>query len=205
MRRLPDQYSMVVPSSGASSAILGRSRRMGPSARALRFVMSPRPSRSRDPVPSAATTRSAATRDLFANTRPPSGIAAIASDPVTISAPDLRAAPASALMTYCRTMLKHPRALVPVVDREDPIVLITDLPSVRKGRALDRFFESAESLEHAQPVLVDVDAGARGAQLVGALVHAHLPSALRQSTGRRQSGEPGSDDLSATRRLLRFG
>src|SRR5262249_35195568 len=53
----------------------------------------------------------------------------------------------------------------------------------------------ADRREHAQPVLIDVDARAGGAQALPALVHAHAPAALRQRAGRGQAGETRASDL----------
>ena len=56
-------------------------------------------------------------------------------------------------------------------------------------------FVGAHRLEHLQPVLVDVDARARGAQPVAGLVDADAPAALGEGRRGGQPGEPGAGDL----------
>src|SRR6516162_8284523 len=106
IRRVPDQYSIVLPSPDArSAAVLSSKRRVQPSTRYLRLARSPRPSRSRELLPSAATTRSALLVVPFARSSSPSGRTPTAAEFVTISTPARCAASARALITFCRTML----------------------------------------------------------------------------------------------------
>src|SRR5262249_39713937 len=59
----------------------------------------------------------------------------------------------------------------------------------------DRLLIGADRREHAQPVLVNIDARASGAQSLPALVHAHAPAALRQRAGRGQPSKPRAGDF----------
>src|SRR6185295_11426727 len=86
-------------------------------------------------------------------------------------------------------------APLPAVDRNHTVAIVAHLAGMGERRALDRRGIGADRREHAQPVLVDVDAGARGAQALSALVHAHAPAALRQSAGRGQAGETRAGDF----------
>ena len=61
--------------------------------------------------------------------------------------------------------------------------------------AADRLIAGAERFEDAKPVLVNVDAGTRGAQPIGALVQPHAPAAPGERARRRQAGEAAADDL----------
>ncbi len=69
---------------------------------------------------------------------------------------------------------------------------------MRERRAFHGVVIGPDRFEHAQAVLVDVDAGAGRAQPVGALMHAHAPAALRQRAGRGQAGKSGADDFGVT-------
>ena len=79
--------------------------------------------------------------------------------------------------------------------REQLVVVVAHLAGMRERRALHRRVIGAERLQHPQPVLVDVDAGAGGAQLAAALVHPHAPAALRERAGGGEPGKAGSGDL----------
>src|SRR5262249_14408260 len=86
-------------------------------------------------------------------------------------------------------------AAIPAVHRDQPVAVIADLAGVGERRTLDRLVVGADRRQHAQPVLVDVDARAGRAQALPALVHAHAPAALRQRTGRRQAWQTGPGDF----------
>src|SRR5262249_23705363 len=60
----------------------------------------------------------------------------------------------------------------------------------------------ADRFEHAQAVLVDVDAGAGGTQLLGALMHAHTPAPLRERAGGGEPGKPGAGDFGVALRHM---
>src|SRR5262249_49043246 len=75
-------------------------------------------------------------------------------------------------------------AAIPAVHRDHPVAIVADLAGMGERRALDRLVIGANRRQHAQPVLIDVDARAGGAQALPALVHAYAPAALRQRTGR---------------------
>src|SRR6266850_3393495 len=92
-------------------------------------------------------------------------------------------------------------ANVPMVDREEAVVLVAGLAQPRARAVADRVLAGAERLEHAQAVLVDVDAGPGGAQALGALVQAHAPAALRERAGCGQPCETAADDLNAALHL----
>ena len=91
---------------------------------------------------------------------------------------------------------EHPAAL-PAVHRDHPVLVVAHLAGMGERRAVDRRGIGADRLQHAQAVLVDVDARAGGAQPIGALVHAHAPAALRQRAGRGQPGKSRADDFRA--------
>src|SRR5207247_10189362 len=80
---------------------------------------------------------------------------------------------------------------------EEASVLVAGPAPPRARAVADRVLGGAERLEHAQAVLVDVDAGAGGAQAVGALVHPHTPAALRERAGGGQACETAADNLRA--------
>ena len=65
-------------------------------------------------------------------------------------------------------------------------------------RALDRGVIGADRLENAQAIFINVNAGARRAQAIGALVHAHGPAALGQRASRGQSGKSRAGDFGVT-------
>ena len=90
------------------------------------------------------------------------------------------------------------------MNRDDAVMMVARLARVRHQGALDRVLVGAERLKHAQAVLVDVNSGAGRAQLVGAFMHAHLPSPLRQRAGGREAGESGTDDFGAAGSLMRY-
>ena len=62
-------------------------------------------------------------------------------------------------------------------------------------RAFDRGFIGTDRLQHAQTVLVNINARASSAQPIAALMHTHAPAALRQGAGRGEAGKSGADDL----------
>src|SRR5579871_3937998 len=171
-----------------SAAVLSIKSRVQPSTRYLRFASRPRPSRRRELLPSAQTIRSALALRPFASVSSPSALAATAVEPVTISTPARAAAAAS-----------------PAMHRDQPIAAVAHLARMCKRRALHRGIVGADRLQHAQAVLVDVNAGASGAQPVGTLMHAHAPAALGQRAGCGQTGKSCASDLGmplAHRRLL---
>src|SRR6516162_4153901 len=180
MRRVPDQYSIVLPSPAAHSvAVFSNNSRMEPSTRYLRFVNSASESRIRELLPSAATTRSALRLVPSARISSPSGVAPMAGELVTIST----AASCAAAAAF------------PVVNGDQPAALVAHFAGMRKRRALNGSGIGAYRFENAQAVLVDVNAGARCAQALGALVHANAPAALRQSAGRGEPGKSSTGDL----------
>jgi hypothetical protein len=89
-------------------------------------------------------------------------------------------------MTFWRTTMH----------RNQPIASVAHLACMREWGAFDRGIISPDRFKHAQPILVDVDAGAGGAQAVGTLMHAHAPAALCQRACRREAGKTGADDFS---------
>src|SRR5690349_11300552 len=86
------------------------------------------------------------------------------------------------------------------------VALVAYLAHVRRIGAGDGCIIGTDRFEHAQAVLVDVDAGAGGAQLLAALVHAHAPATLRERAGGGEPGKPGPGDfgvaLRHTHRML---
>ena len=145
-------------------------------------------------MPSAATIRSALTLPPPASISAPLGLASTPAELSTISAPARRACSASALITVCRT-IENTRLPPHRCTEMTLFAVVAHLAGVRDRRALDRRLVGADRFEHAQAVLVDVDARAGGAQRIGALVHAHAPAALRQRAGRGQPGKSGADDF----------
>ena len=83
--------------------------------------------------------------------------------------------------------------------REQAIVLVARLAHEVARVVGERLLERPERLQHAQAVFVDVDAGAGGAQALGALVQPHAPAALRERAGGGEAGEAAADDLGAAR------
>ena len=75
------------------------------------------------------------------------------------------------------------------------IAVVAHFAGVRERRTFHRGVIGAERFQHAQAVLIDVDAGAGGAQLFAALVHAHAPTALAERAGSGKPGKPGPGDL----------
>ena len=182
-----------------SSGVLSIRSRVQPSTRYLRLARRPRLSRSRELVPSAATIRSALMR------------AAVGQGQLAVGRGrhgrrvehDLGAGQRRGFGERIDHGLAHDRehpAALPAVHRDHPVLVVAHLAGVGERRAMDRRRIGADRLQHAQAVLVDVDAGAGGAQPVGALVHAHAPAALRQRAGRRQPGKARADDFRMTLR-----
>src|SRR5260370_39976951 len=62
-------------------------------------------------------------------------------------------------------------------------------------RTRDRLRVGADRREHAQPVLVNIDARAGGAQAFPALVHAHAPAVLRKGASRGQASKSRAGDF----------
>ena len=177
-----------------SAAVLSISSRVQPSTRYLRFANRPSPSRSRELLPSAPTIRSALMRRPSASTSSPSARRARGRRVDD----DLDAGARRRGGERVDDVLPHDAehaAALPAVHRDQPVVAVAHFAGVGERRALDRGVIGADRFEHAQAVLVDVDAGAGGAQPVAALVHAHAPAALRQRAGRGEAGKAGADDL----------
>src|SRR6185437_15445629 len=86
-------------------------------------------------------------------------------------------------------------AALPAVHRNQLVIAIAHLARMGERRTLDRFIVSADGFKDAQPVFVDVDSSAGGAQTVGALMHAHAPATLRQGTRRGQAGKSGAGNF----------
>src|SRR6185436_11242756 len=82
------------------------------------------------------------------------------------------------------------------------IVLVARLAREMAGAVTQRLLGGADGLQHAQAVLVDVDARSSGAQPIGALVQPHAPAALRQRAGRGQPCETPADDFCLTFHLV---
>src|SRR5262249_11910938 len=182
------------PAASRSCCVLAISRRVAPSTRYLRFDNRPPASRTAELLPSAPTMRSALSLRPSASTSSPSALAPVATEPVTISAPARVAAAASALMTVWRTML----------NTRLPSQRCTEISRLRSSRTSRVWAKGAPLTppalgpprrEHAQPVLVDVDTRAGGAQALPALVHAHAPIALRERAGRGQACETRAGDF----------
>ena len=178
-----------------SSGVLSISSRVQPSTRYLRLASRPRLSRSRELVPSAAITRSALSVRPSASVSSPSGVGGdrrrIEHD---LGAGHRRADSASALITVWRT-IENTRL---PCQRCTEITRFWSSRTSRvcaNGAPFTAAVIGADRLQHAQPVLVDVDAGAGGAQPIGALVHAHAPAALGERAGRGQPGKARADDF----------
>ena len=82
----------------------------------------------------------------------------------------------------------------------DHAVAVADLVDRAVMRAGDRLVTGADRLQHAEPVLPDEDAGAEGAQRVGALMHPDRPAAVGQRHRGDQPGEAGARDLGVAAR-----
>src|SRR5262249_3108041 len=91
---------------------------------------------------------------------------------------------------------------IPAMHGNNAVALVAYLAHVRRIGARDGGIVGADRLEHTQAVLVDVDAGAGGAQLLGALMHAHAPSPLRERAGSGEAGKPGPGDLGVALRHM---
>src|SRR5262249_12001252 len=89
-------------------------------------------------------------------------------------------------------------AAFPAMGRDQPAAAVAHLAGMGERRAFDRCAIGPDRFQNAQTVLVDVNAGAGGAQAVGALMHAHAPAALRQGTSGGQSGKSGASDFGVT-------
>src|SRR5262249_30393160 len=86
-------------------------------------------------------------------------------------------------------------AAFPVVNGDQPAALVTHFASMRKRRAFHGGGIGAYRFENAQAILINVNAGAGGAQAVGALMHANAPAALRQSPARGEPGKSSTGDF----------
>ena len=114
--------------------------------------------------------------------------------PVTISAPDALRRRRQRVDDGLAHDAEHPAA-DPAMHRDHPVAVVAHLAGMGEGRAFHRRVVGAHRREHAQPVLIDIDACAGCAQALPALVHAHAPAALRQRAGRREAGETCAHDL----------
>ena len=79
--------------------------------------------------------------------------------------------------------------------RDQPSLIVTHFASMGERRAFDRGVIGPDRFQNPQAVLIDVNAGAGGAQAIGALVHAYAPTALGECAGCRQSGKSSARDF----------
>ncbi len=138
-------------------------------------------------MPSPATMRSAFSLRPSAMISSPSGVAATASEPSTISTPFFSRLVRHRVDHALAHDAEHALGGIPAMHREHAVLLVAHLAGMGEGRALHRLVVGAELFEDAKPVLVDVDAGAGRAQLRRALVQAHAPALLRQRPRRREA------------------
>jgi len=76
-----------------------------------------------------------------------------------------------------------------------PVALVDHVEGRHPMRPRLDLVVHVEGLEHAQPVLPDVEPGADLAQLRSGLVHAHGPTAMSQCNRRGQTGQARTGDL----------
>ena len=89
-------------------------------------------------------------------------------------------------------------AAFPAMGRDQPVAAVTHFAGMGERGAFDCGGIGADSFENAQAILVNVNAGAGGAQAIGALVHAHAPAALGKRARRGQPGKSGAGDFGTT-------
>ena len=167
--------------------------RTQPSGSVRRLASSPSASRMRELTPSAATIRSACVRSPLASVNSPSGVASTAFR----AGDDLGArAPRGIGERVDHALAQHAvDAHVPRVRGEQAVVLVARLAHAVACAAADRVVARAERFQHAQAVLVDVDAGAGGAQPIGTLVQPHPPAPPREGARGGEPGEAAAYDL----------
>ena len=79
--------------------------------------------------------------------------------------------------------------------RQHAVLLVAHLAGMRERRALHRLVIGAELFEHAQAVLVDVDAGAGRPKFGRAFVQPHAPALPGERYGGGETRKSATDDF----------
>ena len=147
--------------------------------------------------PSAATTRSAVTREPSASSTSPDGCA-----PTALNQHDLDVVALGDTLE-CLVQVRAGRDDKRIPGRrgataDQTAMAVADLPGGHLLATRDRLVERADRLQRAEAVLPKPDPRPKHAQ-IGRLVHADVPAALGKRARGEQACQPGTDDLGRAR------